>query len=231
MERVEFAEKKANAGAKRWKESTAKTETAPESTPKPEKAQLSTAKQRKAQLSTVKPNKQTYRHTDSIPDSANALSGADAQPVGDSPPLADCPPEPEELPVRKPDVLFQEFCLQFQSAHAGEPYAYKPADFVKLADLRKRYAKAKPQPWEVTVERFRQAAGHYFESDLATHTLADLCERFSTFFRNAVDRWNKPITNGNGNGKTEISKNGNDANRGNVGRTTEEDGIRDCPLL
>ena len=33
------------------------------------------------------------------------------------------------------------------------------------------------------------------------------------------------------NGKTQISQNGNDANRGSAGRTTEEYGIRDCQVL
>jgi hypothetical protein len=199
MERVEFGEKKALAGAKRWRanKSTAKPETAQQSTAKTKRAQLSTAKHSRAQLSTVKPDIHTDIHTST--DSSNELSGADA--------LA----EPQKPSGKQPDPLFQEFCLQFQTAHAGEPYAYKPADFVKLAALRDRYAKAKPQPWDVTPERFRQAAEHYFGSELATHTLADLCERFSTFFRNALDRYNKPLDSGRngtthvGNGAAEVS--------------------------
>ena len=215
MERVEFAEKKANAGAKRWKSS--------DSSAKSETPKQSTAKHSKAQLSTVKPYKQTDKQTFS--DSANALSGAAAL----AEPLSDAGEPPPEAGRRPPDPLFVEFCAQFETVHAGEPYAYKPADFVKLAELRKRYAKAKPAPWDVTPERFRVAAEHYFASDLATHTLADLCERFSTFFRNAVDRFNKPM--GGLNGQTAISKNGNDANRGRAARSTEADGIKDCELL
>jgi len=188
MERVEFAEKKANAANKRW-ESNAKQTTPEESNAQPKKASHSKAKQRNAVHSSAMPNKQTYIQENT--DNANALSGADA--------LA----EPQKPAGKQPDPLFQEFCLQFQTAHAGEPYAYKPADFVKLAALRDRYAKAKPQPWDVTTERFRQAAEHYFGSELATHTLADLCERFSTFFRNALDRYNKPIDSGR-NGTTHV---------------------------
>jgi hypothetical protein len=233
MERVEFAEKKANAAAKRWDGKTkepvpSKAMQPPpdDSDAQPKKAQKSTAKQRKAQQSTAMPDKQTDIQT--CTDSSNELSGAGA--------LPEPPPEPEKLPEpevsnpgRKPDPLFNEFCSLFQSAHAGEPYAYKPADFVKLAGLRDRYAKAQPAPWEVTVERFRQAAEHYFGSDLATHTLADLCERFSTFFRQPVDRWNKPITSSNGgfNGKSETSKSGkHGADQSGAHRTTEQDGIR-----
>lgn len=189
MERVEFAEKKANAAAKRW-DSKAMQAPPVDSSAQPENAAHSTAKRRKAVHSSAMPNKQTDIHTGI--DSTNVLSSADA------------PTEPQGKTKKPPDPLFQEFCLQFQTAHDGEPYAYKPADFVKLAGLRDRYAKAKPQPWEVTPERFRQAAENYFHSELATHTLADLCERFSTFFRNPLDRFNKPMAgtprNGNGAG-------------------------------
>lgn len=192
MERVEFAEKKANAANKRWEDSRAKQTEPEESNAQPKKASQSTAKRRNAVHSTAMPNKQTDIHTGT--DNSYELSGADAL------------TEPSGKTKKPPDPLFQEFCLQFQTAHDGEPYAYKPADFVKLAGLRDRYAKAKPEPWEVTVSRFRQAAENYFHSDLATHTLADLCERFSTFFRNPVDRFNKPMAvNGapNGNGAAE----------------------------
>lgn len=182
MERVEFAEKKADAANKRWG-SRAKQPDAEESSAQPENAAHSAAKRRKAVHNSAMPNKHTDIHT--VVDSTNVLSSADAP----------------TKPGKQPDPLFQEFCLQFQTAHDGEPYAYKPADFVKLAGLRDRYAKAKPEPWDVTVSRFRQAAENYFHSDLATHTLADLCERFSTFFRTPLDRFNKPVArNGNGGG-------------------------------
>lgn len=189
MERVEFAEKKANAAAQRWKgnESKAKQPPPENSDAQPKTALQSTAKQRKARQSTAKPYKQTD-NTDiqENTDNANALSGAGA------------PTEPDEPPVekpsgRKPDPLFHEFCSQFQIAHDGQPYAYKSADFVKLSELREKYAKAQPKPWEITLERFKRAAEHYFASTLATHTLADLCERFSTFWPHAIDRFGKPM--------------------------------------
>src|SRR5262249_40556940 len=155
MERVEFAEKKANAAAKRW-DSKAKQTTKDDSGAEPKKAAQSTAKQRKAQHSTAKPDKQTDRHTDNISESAIALSGAEAPEI--SPPegesggqIADPAPE-ESPPGRKPDPLFEAFCEMYATVHDGEPYAYKTADFVKLADLRKRYSKAKPDPWEITSE-------------------------------------------------------------------------------
>lgn len=225
MERVEFAEKKANAGAKRWKSNAEQTK--PEdSTPKPEIAQLSTAKQRNAVHSTAMPYKQTDIQTES--ESTIVLSGARAPENPVSPPEKP-PPEDKTPSGRKSDPLFVEFCALFQSAHDGEPYACKPADFVKLADLRKRYAKAKPQPWEITPERFRRAAGNYFLSDIAMHTLADLCERFSAFFQHPLDQFKNPIRSANG--KTQTGKTGNDPDRGSPKKTTDSDGIRDCPVI
>src|SRR5262245_4304532 len=45
------------------------------------------------------------------------------------------------------------------------------------------------------------------------------------WYTNGIPEW------GNGNGKTQTSKTGNDANRGSAQRTTEEYGIRDCEVL
>jgi uncharacterized protein YdaU (DUF1376 family) len=187
MERVEFAEKKAKAANQRWaNEQNAAEQIEPDtSKAKQNKPVKCAAKQRNATHSGAMPNKQTNKQTNNNPDDSNESSGADA--------LTGLPPT-EQQASKKPDPLFDAFCQMFAETHDGEPYAYKQADFVKLAEMRKRYAKAKPQPWEVTPERFKQAATNYFGSDLATHTLADLCNRFSTFYRSALDRFNKPVT-------------------------------------
>jgi len=199
MERVEFAEKKANAAAQRWKgnESKAKQPPPEDSDAQPKIAVQSTAKQRKARQSTAMPNKHTDIHTNT--EITNVISGAGALTEPAEPPV-------EKPSGRKPDPLFHEFCSQFETTHEGQPYAYKPADFVKLSELRDKYAKAQPKPWEITLERFKRAAEHYFASDLATHTLADLCERFSTFWPHAIDRFNKPIGE---NGRASPAANGN----------------------
>lgn len=199
LERIEFAEKKASAGAKRWhgktaNDSSAKTSEAQQSKPKKKIAQLSTAKHSLTELSTVKHSlaKQTDRHTDMYSDKDKSLSGADALDEGFRPEQPEPNPQPESN-GRKSDPLFEIFCDLFTQSRNGDPYAYTTADFVQLANLRKRYAKAKPQPMEITPERFKQAAENYFASNIANETFADLCARFAVFYKGALDKFNHTI--------------------------------------
>lgn len=170
-----------------------------------EKALAARRKPVKGGSRVVQPKANSSSSSSCITDITNVMSVAGAL-------IDQTEPPAERQTGRQPDPLFQEFCSQFQVAHDDQPYAYKKADFVKLAELRDKYAKAKPNPWEITIERFKRAAEHYFASDLATHTLADLCERFSTFWSHPIDRFNKPMgessgasqqpTNSNGHGDT-----------------------------
>lgn len=166
-----------------------------------EKALIPATKQTKGGSRVVKPkaNSSSSPSSSDITEITNVISGAGALTEPAEPPV-------EKPSGRKPDPLFHEFCSQFETTHEGQPYAYKPADFVKLSELRDKYAKAQPKPWEITLERFKRAAEHYFASELATHTLADLCERFSTFWPHAIDRFNKPIGE---NGRASPAANGN----------------------
>jgi hypothetical protein len=45
----------------------------------------------------------------------------------------------------------------------------------------------------LTAERWLQAIGNYFSSELGTYTLADLAARFNTFFRAPIDRFGKCV--------------------------------------
>jgi hypothetical protein len=205
LERIEFAEKKASAGAKRWtgktpKDSSAKTSEAKQSNAKKKRAQLSTAKHGLTQLNTAKHNltKQTDRHTDMYSGEDKSSPGADA--LADGLPIQQLEPDCQERESkgRKSDPLFEIFCELFTESHNGDPYGYTTADFVQLANLRKRYAKAKPHPMEITPERFKPAAQNYFASNIANETFADLCSRFAVFYKGALDRFNHtvPISNG-----------------------------------
>lgn len=90
---------------------------------------------------------------------------------------------------RKPVVE----CEKFQSLHLEfrkVPYTYSQHDFVHLAKLKKSLA---AQNWEFTLEKWETAARNYFLSEISRFTLADLANRFSTFFVTRIDRYNRPI--------------------------------------
>lgn len=95
---------------------------------------------------------------------------------------------------RQPDSLVEIFRNLIAEAN-GCPAQITTADFVAMANLRKTCL---ANSWELTEARFRQAAENYFRSEIGTHTLRDLCSRFSAFFRSPLDRYGKPVNNGNG---------------------------------
>jgi hypothetical protein len=134
-------------------------------------------------------------------------------------------PQPKEKRARTPDPLVVLFSQHFERAYR-HPFGYRKADFVQLAEMRKRYLAADP-PWVIGEAEFSQALTHYFASEMGEHTLAYLCVHFSKFHKHAVDRFDKPLEAGN-NGKTQTGKSANDAVKGGLIRTTEEDGIRDA---
>lgn len=99
---------------------------------------------------------------------------------------------PEPKPKREPNPQLAYFDEKYLALY-GIPCAHAKKDFVQLAHLRSECAGAKPDPWELTDERWRRAVDNYFASSLGSHTLADLCVRFGAFYRNALDRFGKPV--------------------------------------
>lgn len=89
---------------------------------------------------------------------------------------------------------YEIFAEKFRDAY-GMPYANKRADFVQFRALQ---SKCEKNNWPLTPERFRQATENYFASELGAHTFADLCVRFSSFYRGRLDRFSKPALNGTG---------------------------------
>lgn len=75
------------------------------------------------------------------------------------------------------------------------PYQNKRADFIQLEALFKL---CNSKDWPLTADKFTQAAAHYFTTPRSSHTLADLAVNFSEFFKHALDRFGKPVANGNG---------------------------------
>jgi len=103
-----------------------------------------------------------------------------------SPPSA----QPETLALEKPSKPQDAFYSSFVTSYAqvyGCPYQNKRADFVQLAACRKKSGE-----W-LTTDRWQTALVNYFASPLGAHTLADLSNRFGTFFRSALDRYGKPL--------------------------------------
>lgn len=99
-------------------------------------------------------------------------------------------PLPEKKKTRRKDDPLVAIFLQHFQRIAETPYLDKQGDYVQLAKLR---SKCVGSEWELTPERFTLAVEHYFASDLGQHTLADLCTRFSTFYKSSLDRFGKPI--------------------------------------
>lgn len=90
---------------------------------------------------------------------------------------------------RQPVIEYEIFCrIHLESRRV--PYVNKQADFVHLANLKKKLVE---QDWELTAEKWETAVRNYFSSEIATFTLADLANRFATFFAAQVDRFGKPI--------------------------------------
>ena len=96
---------------------------------------------------------------------------------------------------QKPDdPLYRIFADSFKAKHS-HPYLNKKPDFIQLADLKKKCSAAS---WELTTERFTRAVENYLNSELGQFTLADLCSRFSVFFKSSLDRFTQPKNENNG---------------------------------
>lgn len=91
---------------------------------------------------------------------------------------------------RADDPLYMAFCGAYEQRY-GTPYMHKTADFVQLANLRR---KGESKNFLITPERWGKAVLNYFASeDMAGHTLADLASRFSVFFKHPLDRFGKAL--------------------------------------
>lgn len=104
----------------------------------------------------------------------------------------------DESSVRgKPrDPYFEVFTERYSKEY-GVAYLHKKADFVQLANCKRQVGP--------TLTDWGTAVDHYFASEIGTHTLADISSRFGTFFRCALDRYGKPLTNGNGSSAASMS--------------------------
>ncbi len=93
---------------------------------------------------------------------------------------------------KKPkDEAYEVFCAEFEQQR-GIPYRRNQGkDFKGLAALRKQLrisGKGTPENW-------LQANENYFDTPMDHYTLADLCKRFDSFRKSALDRYKKPIEN------------------------------------
>lgn len=147
--------------------------------------------QQKADISDISHDKERARIEPSIePSKEPSCSPASASPTRQ-------PKTKKESEVKEPKEpdfavqIFNEAYLKFYQS----PYQDKRGDYVRLAELRKKYAAA---DWEINEQRWRVAVENYFASDLGAHTLADLCARFSPFYKGALDRYGqRPQQTGN----------------------------------
>lgn len=99
---------------------------------------------------------------------------------------------PTEISKNRAVELFEGLLVSLGKYEA--PYNWKDGDFVQWEALLKRCRKPKPPklPWTLTEDRFLHALTQYLATPQLGHTFADLCTRFSFFFRSAGDRFNKP---------------------------------------
>ena len=115
-----------------------------------------------------------------------------AQPSASQPGKVISPQDRNGKKARKDDPMFAAFAVSYQKAH-GQPYLHKKADFIQLRSL---VAKCEGNNWDLTIERFITGLQNYFQSPMGDHTLADLCARFSAFWRSPLDQYSKPIKTG-----------------------------------
>jgi hypothetical protein len=204
-ERIAFGERRATAGSQGGKAKAGKPNelnpqealpeedsnaSAPEALLKPRKrrqAKPSNAKQSQAMLSHT--NKQTDNQTDSI--QPTSLAGANG--------ASSAATETQSSSRRKAaEPFYTIFCEAYGHAGYEVPYeaVHSTADFVQLANLRKRCDGVN---WELSVARWQIGVDHYFHSELEHRTMADLCTRFSVFYRNALNKFGQPVETSNGN--------------------------------
>lgn len=87
------------------------------------------------------------------------------------------------------DRLYQAYCAAYLEDY-GLPYRKRVADFVQLNHL------IKATSLDQVEAAWPRAISNYFETPNSSHTLADLCSRFETFYRSPLDRFGKPLRHG-----------------------------------
>lgn len=103
----------------------------------------------------------------------------------------------EQGEIERKDNCYASFLQAYQLSYAS-PYLGKAADFIQFWKL---HDKSRAANWEITPERWQVAQRHYLCTPQGEHTFADLCAKFSTFYRSPLDRFGKPIEhNGVNNG-------------------------------
>lgn len=101
--------------------------------------------------------------------------------------------EKPKKPKRKNPAVEPWFGLFVERYEAkyGCPYQSAEKDFIQLRRMLEQGAKSGEQ-W-LNEARWLKATDNYFASELGNHTLADLSARFGAFFRNVLDKYNKPV--------------------------------------
>ena len=159
---------------------------------------------------------------------ANA-PGADA-PDADAPDAAETSPDypaqsdPPADPTPSPSVAFKNTVVAAFVQVLSEldpdapPYTVTSVDCIQVEALRKRCLKGKDgKPWEMTPENLARALTNYRASPIGERTLADFAARFSTFYRNALDRYSKPVSpEGKADGRIHGSGNGTEIVAGSL---------------
>lgn len=87
------------------------------------------------------------------------------------------------------DVSFDEFAETFK-ARREIAYGHTRADFIQLADLRRRLGIGTRDP----IPDWTRAVQNYLASPQSKYTLADLSSRFDVFRQSALDRFKQPLT-------------------------------------
>ncbi len=87
------------------------------------------------------------------------------------------------------DSFYEQFASDYERTY-GIPYRKAKKDFVQLAKLRKDLQNA------LTQDSWNRAIRNYFVTPQSSHTMADLCVRYSTFQKHPLDRYGKPVRDG-----------------------------------
>lgn len=129
---------------------------------------------------------------------AGAFAGDDPEPLDEkSANRSVANPPTVTRSTRAPIPEYESFAVQFCAVY-GMPYQSDKKDFVQFAALKRKCASTN---WTLTEANFRKALENYFASEIGNHTFADLCVRFSAFFRSPLDRYGKAVAvNGHANG-------------------------------
>jgi hypothetical protein len=115
-------------------------------------------------------------------------------------------PKPARAGARVMDVSYDEFAAEFKKRNGFE-YGSTKGDFIRLADLRKRFG----IPSHSAIPNWARAIGNYFNTGLSRYSVADLATRFDVFVRSELNDYNKPVNHVRaGGGRVKfVSKQGN----------------------